>query len=70
MVDDVVKTIILGAPNVAVAIGALYWASKLIERMVAAQETLVNQLLAMCAENGKLRSELAEKSSAANKPLV
>lgn len=62
--DEILKTVILNAPNVAVAIAALWWASKLIERMVAAQEKLVDQLLEMCQRNANLSEQVAESRAA------
>jgi len=55
--DEILKTVILGAPNVLVAVVALFWASRLIERMVAAQEKLVDQLLDMCKRNELLSAQ-------------
>jgi len=52
--DELLKTLVLGAPNVAVALAALWWTSRLIGRMVNAQEKLVTQLLELCARNEEL----------------
>jgi hypothetical protein len=60
LMDEIIKTIILGAPNVAVAVAALYWASRLIERMVAAQEKLADQLLDLCSKNEELVETLRD----------
>lgn len=58
--DELLKTIILGAPNVAVAIAALWWASRVIERMVAAQERLIDQLIDLCRKNEELVGTLRD----------
>jgi hypothetical protein len=58
--DELLKTIILSAPNVAVAIAALYWASRLIERMVVAQEKLIDHLLDLCSRNEELVETLRD----------
>lgn len=56
--DELVKQIILGAPNVAVALAALWWASQRIDKMIDAQAKLIDALLEMCAENIRLSKEL------------
>lgn len=58
--DEILKTVVLGAPNVAVAIMALWWATRLIERMVAAQERLIDALMKKCAEVSALSQEVAK----------
>lgn len=59
-VDELIKTVILGAPNLAVAIMALWWARAIIERMLTRQETLIDQLLEKCEEVSVLKKELWE----------
>lgn len=61
--DEILKQVILGAPNVAVAIAALWWASRLIERQVTAQEKLVDQLLEMCKRNEALSEKASTQES-------
>jgi len=56
--DDLLKSIILGAPNFGVALVVIIWASRLIERMVDAQEKLVTTLIATCAAQAELQSRL------------
>jgi len=68
-VDELLKQIILGAPNLAVGVGALWWASRLIERMIASQEKLVDQLMSMCAENTELKVEAVANGKTPAKPL-
>ena len=52
--DELLRSIVLGAPNLGVALIALYFAGRLIERMVAAQEKLVEELLDLCRQNEEL----------------
>jgi hypothetical protein len=62
--DELLKTIILGAPNVAVAVAALYWASQRIDKMIDQQSKLIDALLVMCAENKALSAELGKLPNA------
>ncbi len=41
--DELVRTMILNAPNVAVALAALYWLSKRMDRMFDMMERLVEK---------------------------
>jgi len=59
--DELLKTVILGAPNVAVALAALYWASKMLERQQAANERLIDRLIEMVDKNEKLQERLANE---------
>lgn len=59
--DELVKTLILGAPNVAVAILMLYWATKMVERQIAATERLIDRLIEMVDRNAKLQEQLSTK---------
>jgi len=57
--DELAKTIILGAPNVAVAIVMLYWATRMVERQIAATERLIDRLMQMIDKNEKLQEQIA-----------
>jgi len=59
--DELLKTIILGAPNTAVAIGMLFWASKVIDRQIEATGRLVDRLIEVLAENDRLKQQIAER---------
>lgn len=59
--DELLKTIILGAPNVAVAIVMLYWATKMVERSMAFTERLIDRLMAMIDKNEELQEQLAHQ---------
>lgn len=61
--DELLKQIILGAPNTAVAILALVWASRVIDRQIEATGRLVDRLIETLAENDKLKAQLAEKQN-------
>jgi len=61
--DEVLKQVILGAPNLAVAILALVWASKVIDRQIDATGRLVDKLIEVLAENEELKSQIAEKDN-------
>jgi len=49
--DDLLKTLITGAPNLVGAIAVIIWPSRLIEKMVDAQQRLVDMLIAKCADD-------------------
>lgn len=61
--DELIKTIVLGAPNTAVAILALIWASRVIDRQIDATGRLVDRLIETLAENDRLKAEIAEKDN-------
>jgi len=62
--DELLKTLIQGAPNVAVALGALFWAGRMLERQQAATERLIDRLMQMLDKNEKLQEQLnSEKST-------
>lgn len=61
--DELIKTIILGAPNTAVAIVALIWASRTIDRQIEATGRLVDRLIETLAENDRLKAQIAEKDN-------
>jgi len=54
--DELIKTIILGAPNLAVALYVLYRQQKTIDALLEAQNRLVDRLLAY-VDRDKLRAE-------------
>ena len=54
--DELIKTMILGAPNLSVAIFALYWSAQRIDKMIEAQTKLIDALLLMCAENHDIKA--------------
>jgi len=60
--DELLKTVILGAPNVAVAILMLYWATKMVERQIAATERLIDRLIQMVDKNEQLQEQIASKN--------
>lgn len=61
--DEVLKQVILGAPNVAVAILALLWAGRVIEKQLEATARLVDRLMDVLAENDKLKAQIAEEQN-------
>lgn len=61
--DEILKQVILGAPNVAIAILALVWASKVIDRQIDATGRLVDRLMDVLAENDRLKAQIAEKDN-------
>jgi hypothetical protein len=61
--DEVLKQVILGAPNVAIAILALVWASKVIDRQIDATGKLVDKLIDVLAENDRLKEQIAAKDN-------
>jgi len=58
-VDELLKTVILGAPNVAVAVAMLYWATKMVERSQAFTERLIDRLMQMIDKNEQLQEQLS-----------
>lgn len=58
MTDELIKTIILGAPNLAVALFTLYWAFRAIERKDAALERRTDELLTALIQIKELKTQL------------
>jgi len=56
--DELLKQVIVGAPNVAVALGALWWAGRMLERQQTATERLVDRLIAMVDRNEQLQEQI------------
>jgi hypothetical protein len=56
--DELAKSVILGAPNLAVALWTLFWAFRALERKDAAMQKLTDALLATITEREKLRAQL------------
>jgi len=65
--DEFAKTIVLGAPNLAVALWALFWAFRSIEKKDAAMQKLTDQLLLVITERERLRAQL--NGNAPDSPL-
>jgi hypothetical protein len=61
--EEVIKQVILGAPNLAVAILALVWSSKVIDRQIEATGRLVDKLIETLAENEDLKAQIAKKDN-------
>lgn len=59
--DEFLKQAILGVPNLAVAVFALVWASRAIDRQIEATGRLVDKLVETLVENETLKQMLAEK---------
>jgi len=58
--DELIKVLITGAPNFLVAIAVIVWASRLIEKMVDAQQRLIDQLILKCDQVYELEARLEE----------
>lgn len=43
--DEFIKSLVMQAPNLAVAIAVLYWQRKTIDQLVANQTALIDKLL-------------------------
>jgi len=52
--DELLKQVILGAPNVAVALITLYWCFRALDRKDEQTQKLIDKLIDLCAhiENG------------------
>lgn len=61
--DEVIKAVIAGAPNVIVAIAALVWASRAIDRQIEATGRLVDTLVETLVENDRLKQQIAAKDN-------
>lgn len=59
--DELLKQAILGVPNLVVAVFALVWASRAIDRQIEATGRLVDKLVETLVENETLKQKLAEK---------
>lgn len=66
--DELLKTLVTGAPNFVVAIAVIVWASRLIEKMVDAQLRLVDELIKKCAETDRLGTETKPEPTSNLKP--
>jgi len=49
--DEVLKQVILGAPNLVVALWVIWWSFKRLEQMTTERDKLIDELLAMCTQN-------------------
>jgi len=56
--DELAKTVILGAPNLVVALWTLFWCFRAIERKQEAYERLTDRLLEVVAQREQLKAQL------------
>lgn len=56
MVDELIKQVVLGAPNLAVALAILYWQSRRLDRMIDLYEKVMLAFLQryLVDRNGKI----------------
>lgn len=54
MLEQILGELLPQLPNLAVALAALYWTATRIDKMIDAQQTLVQQLLQLCAQHQQL----------------
>lgn len=59
--DELAKMVIGGAPNLAVALWALFWSFRSLERKQEAYERLTERLLAVVEEREQLKAQLNGK---------
>lgn len=54
--EAILETILLQAPNLGVSILALFWASRLIEKLIDQQATLTDKILSLLDELDSARN--------------
>jgi len=55
--DDLTKTVVLGMPNLAIALWTLYWCFRALDKRDADRTELVRQLLELATENARLHAQ-------------
>lgn len=64
MTDEVIKQVILGAPNFIVALVTIYWCFRALDKMNEHQRALIDKMLELATINKQVAELVATQSRA------